>query len=199
MLHPAPQTLNNFNNDPTTLLIRLLDNDPDLPTTTTERPFTKINYKKFNYKRRILEKSYSYIYDTLKATEARIKLNLPPAYIKFSLITPTRLKRLSNEIKNLCFDFFKTNNQQYHKILTTKLEVIKTNLFKINSTRDPLAHKKHLNTTEWKQISKLKHNKSPNLSFSKMFSDWFEKMQTNIMIYQENTLGFPANIVGNPG
>ena len=154
-----------FDNDPTTLLIRLLDRDPELDSvnTPTEPHKTTRNYQKFAQKRKKLEKLYSHTYDTLKATETRLKLNLPPSYIKFSITIPRRFSYRINDIIEICRTFFSTNNQSYISLLKAKLVEIETKLNKIKSTRNPLSTRNHLNLKEWQQIIKFKYLKTPKI------------------------------------
>jgi hypothetical protein len=83
-----------------------MDNDPSLEQETTNitAPINRTNLTNNNNKRNLI-KLYNNLTDTIKATETRLKLDLPPIYIKLKIIMPKRLEKNTQQIKQ-------------HKILT---------------------------------------------------------------------------------
>jgi len=102
---PDPKQAESFNNDPLSIFVRLLNNDPELQIDQTPPAGNKFNYKTFTKTRKILEKQYSSVYDTIKATQTRIKLNLPPHYIKFTLKIPPNYAFHTKSLKNYAGNF----------------------------------------------------------------------------------------------
>ena len=148
-----------------------MDNDPTLMTEkpTHEQSIYKPNHiPKTNKKQ---EKLYSHIEDTIKATETRLKLDLPPSYIKLKVILPLKLLKHYKIIKNLCTNFFKINNTTYLQILNSKLREIESKLINNNKSHNSSDKRKNLNLKEWIQISKLDPKKTPLILFNRQINN----------------------------
>jgi|688.fasta_scaffold45346_3 hypothetical protein len=142
-----------------------MDNDPSLEQETTNitAPINRTNLTNNNNKRNLI-KLYNNLTDTIKATETRLKLDLPPIYIKLKIIMPKRLEKNTQQIKQHCIDFFTTNNTKYLQNTILKLNKIKLKLINHFPTQDP-TYKKHINYSEWTQIAKFDPHKTPLIIF----------------------------------
>ena len=171
------------------LLMRLLDNDPQLNEPVKQNN-VKSTYKVFKNKRFKLEKQYSHIFDTIKATETRRRIKAPPFCVHFKLSLPTKLKKNLEEIQNMCKTFFEKINSTHQNNLEKHLLKIEEKLIKMNATRDPTLMKHYFNTKEWKQISRLKYTKTPNIKISnsirkiKITSTFFKPKYYNKNLYK---------------
>lgn len=149
-----PQSTSNTNLD---LLITLIKDSSPEPNITV------LKYKQYRNTLKHLSRKYNLIYDTLKATETRLKLQLIPSFITFSLTTTkTNTKALHFHIKN----FFRTLNQHYHELLNNKLQeteqAIKTQNF---NNYNPRTQHLTKNKGEWKNIKNLL-NRPPRIKHS---------------------------------
>ena len=158
---PHPYNIDQDNNDnEVLLLIRLMDNDPALEHYTSQNQNSPM-HKQRSSKSRKLEKLYNHITNTIKATETRIKLQLPPSYVKLKISIPPILTNSLPLIRRHCIDFFHANNVAYLAVLNNKLLNIQTTLLSINKNRDPSISRQNLNYKEWLQISKFEPSKTP--------------------------------------
>ena len=150
-----------------------MDNDPALYPTIHKSKNPVHNTKK-------LEKRYSIINNTIKATETRLKLLLPPTYIKLKVQIPPSNLKLKLQIKQLCEDFFITNNTLYLELITNKLRETQSKLLKLNKSRDPNIIRTRINIKEWTQISKLDPYKTPLI----VLNENIHRLKTNITFHQ---------------